>query len=69
MLDWTYDSSVDTIMYNKKMQERRSEATTKNRIKNSDISTCNNDLVLAYAFSKDFKIINNCDETKDLVKF
>ena len=41
----------------------------KNRIKNSNISTCNNDLVLAYVFSKDFKIINNCDETKDLVKF
>ena len=41
----------------------------KEKVKNSDISTCNNDLVLAYVFSKDFKIINNCDETKDLVNF
>ena len=41
----------------------------KNRIKNRDISTCNNDLVLAYVFSKDYKIINNCHETKDLVYF
>ena len=41
----------------------------KNRIKNSDISTCNNDLVFTYVFSKDFKIINNCDETKNLVNF
>lgn len=29
----------------------------------------NNDLVLTYVFSKDFKIINNCDETKYLVNF
>lgn len=41
----------------------------KEKVKNRDISTCNNDLVLAYVFSKDFKIINNCDETKDLVNF
>ena len=29
----------------------------------------NNDLVLTYVFSKNFKIINNCDETKYLVNF
>lgn len=29
----------------------------------------NNDLVLTYVFSNDFKIINNCDETKYLVNF